>query len=88
LGLFPEWECQLEGRSLSRGDVLAFYTDGITESFNPAEEEFGEDRLIETLKRNRERSPKDLLNAIVDEVRRFSPGEQHDDITLIVAKCI
>jgi serine phosphatase RsbU (regulator of sigma subunit) len=33
-------------------------------------------------------APRDLLAAIVDEVRRFSPGEQDDDITLIIAKCI
>ena len=87
LGLFPQWECRLDGCSLSRGDVLAFYTDGITESFNQAEEEFGEDRLLESLRRNRERPAIQLLDAIVDEVRRFSPGEQHDDITLIIAKC-
>lgn len=87
LGLFPQWECRLDGRSLSRGDILAFYTDGITESFNQAEEEFGEARLIESLRRNRERSAKQFLDGIVEEVRRFSPGEQHDDITLIIAKC-
>ena len=87
LGLFPQWDCHLEGRSLSCGDVLAFYTDGITESFNEAGEEFGEQRLLENLRRNRDRSPKELLDAIVEEVRRFSPHEQHDDITLIVAKC-
>jgi hypothetical protein len=32
--------------------------------------------------------PRDLLAAIVDEVRQFSPAEQYDDITLIVAKCV
>jgi serine phosphatase RsbU (regulator of sigma subunit) len=63
------------------------YTDGVTEAFNDAEEEFGEQRLMEALRRHRDRPCQDLLASIVEEVRRFSPHEQHDDITLIVAKC-
>jgi serine phosphatase RsbU (regulator of sigma subunit) len=69
------------------GDTLALYTDGATESFNDAGEEFGERRLIEALRQNRDLPPKALMVSIVDEVRRFSPHEQHDDITLIIAKC-
>ena len=45
LGLFPEWSCSVEETTLRNGDVLALYTDGITEAFNSAEEEFGEERL-------------------------------------------
>ncbi len=86
LGLFKDWTCSMAECSLFAGDTLALYTDGITESFNSAGEEFGEARLIEALRRNRQLSPQRLLDAIVDEVRRFSPHEQHDDITLIVAK--
>ena len=63
------------------------YTDGITEAFNDAGNEFGEERLIDVLRQNAERSSEAIIAAIVDEVRRFSPHEQHDDITLIVAKC-
>jgi len=85
LGLFQEWEFSIEERQLFPGDILALYTDGITESFNDAGEEFGEQRLIETLRRNRDRSPQDLVSSIVDEVQKFSRGEQHDDITVIVA---
>jgi serine phosphatase RsbU (regulator of sigma subunit) len=87
LGLFKEWECSIEECHLRSGDTIAFYTDGITESFNPAGEEFGEKRLTEALRRHRELPSRDLLSAMVDEVRQFSPGEQYDDITLIVAKC-
>lgn len=86
LGLFREWDCSIDERRLFPGDILALYTDGITESFSEADEEFGEDRLIEALRQNRDRSPRDLLTAIVEDVRQFSPREQHDDITLIVAK--
>ena len=87
LGLFPEWDCRIEQRQLCAGDTLALYTDGITEAVDETGEEFSEERLIEALRRHRELSSKLMLSAIVDEVRRFSVREQHDDITLIVAKC-
>ena len=87
LGLFQEWDCSIEQRHLFAGDILALYTDGVTDSFNQAGEDFGEHKLIESLRRHRERCPQLMLDAIVDEVRQFSPHEQHDDITLIVAKC-
>jgi serine phosphatase RsbU (regulator of sigma subunit) len=87
LGLFKEWDCSIAERRLFAGDTLALYTDGITESFNAAEEEYGEQRLIEALRRQRGLSSQASLGSIVDDVRQFSPCEQHDDITLIVAKC-
>lgn len=87
LGLFKDWDCTIGERSLFAGDTLALYTDGITEAFNDSEEEYGEHRLIEALRRRRDLCSKDLLGSVVDDVRQFSPREQHDDITLIVAKC-
>jgi serine phosphatase RsbU (regulator of sigma subunit) len=77
----------IEERSLDPGDTLAVYTDGITESFNHAGEEFGEERLTDLLRRHRDLPPHCLIATIVDEVRRFSADEQHDDITLTIAKC-
>ena len=87
LGLFKEWDCSVGERRLFAGDILALYSDGITESFNDAEEEYGESRLIDALRRHRELSSQALLGSIVDDVRRFSRREQHDDITLIVGRC-
>jgi serine phosphatase RsbU (regulator of sigma subunit) len=87
LGLFEEWDCSIGESQMSPGDILALYTDGITESFNASGEEFGEDRLIEAVRRNRELPSSALLAAIVDEVKQFGLREQHDDITLIVARC-
>jgi len=87
VGLFREWDCSIAECRLFSGDTLVLYTDGVTETFNEAGEEFGEGRLIEGLRRYRELPPQAMIAAIVDEVQRFSPQEQHDDITLIVAKC-
>jgi serine phosphatase RsbU (regulator of sigma subunit) len=87
LGLFKEWDCALAECQLFPGDALALYTDGITESFSPGGEEFGEHRLRGALQSHFELPAPALLEAIVHDVRSFSPHEQHDDITLIVAKC-
>jgi len=87
LGLFKEWDCALAECQLFPGDTLALYTDGITESFSATGEEFGEPRLTGALQSHYELPAPALLEAIVRAVRSFSPHEQHDDITLIVAKC-
>ncbi len=87
LGLFERWDCDVGECQLFRGDTLALYTDGVTEACNAEGEEFGEERLIDALRRCRELSSKALLESVVEEVRQFSPHEQHDDITLVVARC-
>jgi serine phosphatase RsbU (regulator of sigma subunit) len=87
LGLFRQWDCSLGECTLFAGDLLALYTDGITEACNDAGEEFGEQSLIERLRELRDLPCQAALTTIADEVRRFNSGEQHDDITLILAKC-
>jgi serine phosphatase RsbU (regulator of sigma subunit)/predicted enzyme related to lactoylglutathione lyase len=87
LGLFEDWECAIEERQLHLGDVLALYTDGVTESFNDRGEEFGEDRLVDALRQNSKHPSQEIVTSVIDEVRKFSPHEQQDDITLMVAKC-
>jgi serine phosphatase RsbU (regulator of sigma subunit)/catechol 2,3-dioxygenase-like lactoylglutathione lyase family enzyme len=86
LGIFKSWECTVGESSLRRGDLLALYTDGVTESMDHSDEEFGENRLVESLRRHRHQAPKALLDSVVADVRSFAPHEQHDDITLIIAK--
>ncbi len=87
LGLFKDWDCATAECPLSCGDTFALYTDGITEAFNLAGDEFGEQRLIDSLRRHREESSPALVALIIDDVKKFSPHEQSDDMTLIVAKC-
>ena len=86
LGVFKDWDCEIEESRVHPGDTLALYTDGITEAFDHAGDEFGEARLSDALRRHRGLCSQELLSAIVGEVQRFSPHEQNDDITLIVAK--
>jgi len=87
LGLFKSWDCCAGEQSLSPGDTVVFYTDGVTESFNEAGEQFGESRLIETLRQHRDLPAQNLIGSLVQSVCGFSPHEQHDDITILVAKC-
>jgi serine phosphatase RsbU (regulator of sigma subunit)/catechol 2,3-dioxygenase-like lactoylglutathione lyase family enzyme len=87
VGLFEDWDCEIGERRLLPGDTLLLYTDGVTESFNDAGEDFTEHRLIDALRRHRALSPKTLVDSIAEEVSLFSTGEQQDDVTLLVAKC-
>ena len=77
----------MEELQLYPGDILALYTDGISETLNDRGEEFGEQRLAEILRQHVELSSHALLTLVVHEVSQFGPHEQHDDVTLIVAKC-
>jgi len=86
LGIFKDWDCEIRECLLRPGDILALYTDGITETCDTAEEQFGEQRLIEAIERHRASSSQAALASVVAEVQRFGPHEQHDDITLIIAK--
>lgn len=86
MGLFREWNCALAECSLFAGDTLALYTDGVTESFNDDGEEFGEQRLIDALRKYCKLPSQEMVNSIVNDVRRFSSREQHDDITLMIAR--
>jgi sigma-B regulation protein RsbU (phosphoserine phosphatase) len=87
VGLFEHWECVMEERELAPGDAILLYTDGVTEALNGEGEEFGEQRLLSAARQHSQLSLPESLSAIADQARKFSPHEQADDITLIVAKC-
>ena len=86
LGLFKDWKCAVEEVSLRPGDVVLIYTDGITETLNPAEEEFGESRLLEILRSHPQLPVEALLSLILAAVQEFSGANQADDLTLVIAQ--
>ncbi|MDR8392053.1 SpoIIE family protein phosphatase [Aliifodinibius sp. S!AR15-10] len=88
LGAMPTMTPYKEQKiSLSSGDILVFFTDGVTEAFNPDQsEEYDEKRLTECIRRNRDRTAKEIQDAIIDDVNVFTQETQYDDITLIVIK--
>ena len=87
VGLFKGWECEIAEVALVPGDTLVLYTDGITEARSADGEEFGESRLLDTLRSHCDLAVGPLFREVVKTVQQFSPGEQHDDITLVIARC-
>ncbi len=89
LGLFEEWDCSVAESHLAPGDVLVIYTDGVSEAGerdDSESEEFGEDRLLAVARKYQQQSAGEIMEGILGEVQRFSPDEQADDMTLIVAR--
>lgn len=69
------------------GDVLLLFTDGITEATDAAENEFGEERLMDLLRRQRDEPAAAIMDSIFEEVGAFSdPGAHNDDRTLVVVR--
>lgn len=85
LGLFEGWDCSMAEASLESGDILIVYTDGISEAENERGEEFGEARLLQTVRAAHGHEPRGMMKAVSDAVLQFSAGEQADDLTLVIA---
>jgi serine phosphatase RsbU (regulator of sigma subunit) len=87
LGLLPMAPYREMRVQLDPGDLLAIYSDGVTEANNTADEEFGEERLIETLRDHRGEPAETILQAVRTALAAFTAkAPQADDITLIVAR--
>jgi sigma-B regulation protein RsbU (phosphoserine phosphatase) len=72
---------------LASGDVLLFFTDGLSEAMNSRAELFGEQRLRDVLEAGEQLSSEELKERILAEIRSFVDGAaQHDDMTLVILK--
>jgi serine phosphatase RsbU (regulator of sigma subunit) len=72
---------------LEIGDLFVAYTDGITEAEDSQGEFWGQRRLENLLRSCRNRTPREIIKFILDEVSAFSKGpSQRDDITLVVIR--
>jgi serine phosphatase RsbU (regulator of sigma subunit) len=87
LGVFPEATYERGLVTLEPGDLIVFYTDGITEASNPAGELFSEDRLVALVQARREATAVRMHDLILERVREFQEGlSPDDDLTLILLK--
>jgi sigma-B regulation protein RsbU (phosphoserine phosphatase) len=87
IGAFKDTDYEPQTITLQPNDALFLYTDGVTEAMDANDNEFGDDRLDETLQKMLDKSPTDLTNSIIDEVKIFSDGTvQSDDITCLGLK--
>jgi hypothetical protein len=87
IGLSPEETCELASADLASGDVLVFYTDGVTEAENPLGEEFGMERLSATVLRGSSLSAEDLMTNMYSAAADFCGDYFNDDVTILVVKC-
>ena len=87
LGVFEDTEYLDRVIEYNPGDLLLLYTDGITEAYNDSFEEFGEERLFELVRANRDAAPDDLRDEIMRRVGDFTAGvEPADDATMVVVR--
>lgn len=79
MGFEPYREVPITEIVLAPGDRLLFYTDGVTDCFNPAEESYGVDRLLKRFESSSAEEPETALKVIRDDLRRFAGGRPADD---------
>jgi len=73
--------------ALRVGDVVTFYTDGVTEARNRDGDQFGMARLGDLVAAHRDREPESLVAHVVAEVQRFAGSERFDDdVTIVIMK--
>jgi phosphoserine phosphatase RsbU/P len=89
LGMFSDSLYEERPISLNTGDLLLFYTDGVTEAKNEADKEFGIDRLIQALEKSRTLSAKMIIEFIIQETKIFASAKSEtDDLTMVVIKAL
>src|SRR5208282_175311 len=85
LGLLEHTDYQSVTVNLETGDLLAFFSDGITEANNPQQDEFSSRRLENILRQNFQRPPQEIVDRVFVELRDFEAGRpQRDDQTLVI----
>jgi len=87
LGMLPGMPYEAVSFRLEPGDMLALYSDGVTEAYVENENEWGEERLLNSLRSSREETAESIIDRVFVEIDDFAgAAPQHDDITLLVCK--
>ena len=86
LGFFDAPRYFEQFAQFSTGDLICLYTDGITETSNAKDEDYGRTRLIEVLRRHQQQSAAEIADAVLADVRRFGERAPLDDATVLILK--
>lgn len=87
LGLVENVQYSSKKIALQPGDSLYFYTDGVTEMMDHAENEYTEERMEKVLRSNHEAPPEKVIEALIDDIDAFTnDAVQSDDLTLMGVK--
>ena len=67
--------------------IFLFYSDGLTEAMDPDKKQFGEDSICALVQTHRKNSAQEIQTSLLSAVEKFQgKADQHDDITIVVAK--
>ena len=89
LGILPEAPYDQATVPVTPGDLLLIYSDGYSEAMNRSFEEFGENRLLEVVRANRNVAALQLIDRIGEAVEKHCAGApQTDDMTMIVLRAV
>ena len=87
LGILSMAPYSQQEAQLQSGDLLVLYSDGVTECINNSDEEFGEERFIEVLRKHKDLPATAIAEAVTAALLEFAAGAPPaDDITIVVAK--
>jgi len=89
LGMFRDSRYHEYFLTMTPGELLVLYTDGVTEAMNPKEEEFGRDRLAQSVRALTHLSAREIIMGVQEKVIEWTDGRgATDDITFFVIKAI
>jgi len=89
VGLLPQFPYHQAAVALEAGDLLVIFTDGVSEAMNPADDEWGEERMIEAIQHNEGLSAAELIERVMQAADAFACGaKQYDDMTLVVLRAL
>jgi serine phosphatase RsbU (regulator of sigma subunit) len=88
VSIMDDFDYKTHQYRLSTEEFLCLFTDGATEAFNPAQEEYGKDRLTAALADiDNDTNAQDIMNTAFSCVHKFSAGsEPSDDLTVMVIR--
>jgi len=87
LGILPCKGLDQGDLAVQAGDLLVLYTDGIDEAMNRSRQTFGKERILDVIRKNSSKTPKEILQAFFQAVQAYAgPAPQHDDMTLVVIR--
>jgi sigma-B regulation protein RsbU (phosphoserine phosphatase) len=85
--MLPDLEYDVLKLRLEPGDTLYMFTDGVTEAMDAGQELFGEERLVESLKKVGNSGLQDLTKVVAEDIKGYVNGvAQSDDITMLAVR--
>jgi sigma-B regulation protein RsbU (phosphoserine phosphatase) len=88
IGVVPDWHYEEDEKTgFEKEQVIVISTDGINETLNPQNEMYGKEPVRNTIRKNKNGTAEQILEAIIADLNRFRKGRDfQDDVTLIVIK--